>query len=98
MSGQVVRLVFYVLSIALSVAMTGRLFPVKSRLASALGLVMVAWAINWALLLALLVYGMATGDSLPSWREGAMTANAVITAGVMVVLHLIFPGQVSRGR
>ncbi len=98
MSFQVLRLALYILSTALSIAMTGRLFSVRSPLAFALGLVMVAWAINWALLLVLLVYGLATGDSLPSWREGAMTVNASITAGVMVVLHLIFPGQVSRGR
>jgi len=87
-----IRAVLYAVGLLFSLLMAGRLFAGKSRPSVLFGTVMAAWALNCAMLLAMLVYFAATGDSRAPWSGALLTANASLLAAAPAALYVLFPG------
>ena len=51
------------------------------------------WALNCALLLAMLMYFIATGDKRAPWSDVFMTLNAVLLAAAPAALYVLFTGD-----
>lgn len=90
------RVVLYLVAVALSLALAGRFATVPDRLARLLAGMSVAWAVNALILLMLLIHLTATGDADPTWRSPLLTINAVLLAAAPVLLYALFPGETSR--
>lgn len=88
-----IRAVLYAAGLLFSLLMAGRLFAGKSRPSVLFGAVMGAWAINCAMLLAMLVYFAATGSPRPPWSGALLTANALLLAAAPTALYVLFPGD-----
>jgi hypothetical protein len=89
----ILRGALYSLAVLFSLLTAGRFAVVQDRLARLLSAFSVAWAVNAATLLALLVYSEVTGDPDPSWRGGLLTVNAAFMVAAPLLLYVLFPGE-----
>ena len=87
-----IRAVLYAAGLLFSLLMAGRLFAGKSRPSALFGTVMAAWAINCAVLLAMLAYFAVTGEPRAPWSGALLTANASLLAAAPAALYVLFPG------
>ena len=83
------RLACYVVGIMFASGMAMQLFRLEHRLAKAFGAAMVGWALNTALLGALLLYLQFTGMRFPVWRDVALSLNALLLAACPVALYVV---------
>jgi hypothetical protein len=72
-----------------AVAWAGRLWSVKNRVSFTFGLIMAAQALNCAILGALAVNQLLTGEIKPPWSDLVLMVNA-ITLGLGPVLLSVF--------
>lgn len=84
------RLVLYGLGVMFAIALAGQMFRLNLWLARLMGLAMAGWAINCALLFALLACLMLTGDPRPEWSETLFIANSVLLGAIPILLYLGF--------
>jgi len=73
-----------------AVALAGQMFRLKLWLAKLLGVAMVGWAVNCALLMILLVCWQITGILRPDWAEWPFVINALILGTVPALLYFGF--------
>jgi prolipoprotein diacylglyceryltransferase len=87
----ILRGILYMVGFVAALLMAGRLFATDYRLARLFGAMLVAWAVNCALLLALLVYLAFTGIPRPEWADLAFLVNSALLAAGPVALYIMFP-------
>lgn len=84
-----VRLSCYVVGVVFASGMALQLFRLEHRLARAFGAAMVAWALNAAILGAMLLNFRFTGVVSPAWRGAVLTLNALLLAACPVALYVV---------
>ena len=94
---ETLRLICYAAGIVGSLVLAGQLFRIRHSLARLMAMVMVAWALNSATLLALL-YIIVVHAEFGLWREILTTANALLLAGAPAALYAWFLRENGRAR
>ena len=86
---QLARMAVYIWSVLMAAALVGQLLRIRHQLARLLAVVMIAWAVNAAVLFALLYAHLQIGD-FPPWRDMVTLINALLLAIVPTMLYVWF--------
>lgn len=84
-----IRMGLYLIGVVAAATLAGQLLRIRYSLARLLSVAMAAWMIN-CLTLAALLYLAMTGSDRPAWREYVLMLNAILLAGVPLLLYFWF--------
>ena len=79
----------YVGAVLMAAALVGQLLRIRHQLARLLAVVMIAWAVNAAVLFALL-YAHLQIEDCPAWRDWVTLINALLLLVVPMILYAWF--------